>query len=64
MFWVPSPAKKKKKKKETMTSKQRYAREIRHQRKEQRAKMGSGPQHGYPVLQNSLRRGLPLPPCR
>ena len=58
--WVPSPEKKKKQK----TSKQRYKREIRHQRKEQRAKKGSGPQREYLVLQNGLRRRSLPPPRR
>ena len=58
MSWVPSSTKK------MTTSKRRYTREIRHQRKEQRVKKGSGPQRGHPVLQNSLRRGTPLPPRR
>ena len=49
MSWVPSP-KKKKKKKKTTTTKQRYVLEIRHQRKEQRVKKGSGPQQGCLVL--------------
>ena len=50
MSWVPSPTKKNDDKQAKI-----YAR-IRHQRKEQRVKKGSGPQRGYQVLQNSLRR--------
>ena len=60
MSWVPSPTKKKK----TTTRKRRYTREIRHQMNEQRMKKGSEPQRKHPVLQNSQRRGTPLPPCR
>ena len=52
----------KKKKKKTTIRKRRYTLEIRHQRKEQRMKKGSGPQREHPVLQNSQRRGTPLPP--
>ena len=46
MSEVPSPKKKKKKTTTTTRSKQRYVREIRHQRKEQRVKKVSGPQRG------------------
>ena len=58
MSWVPSPTKK------TTRSNQRYVREIRHQRKEQKVKKGSGPQWGCLVPQNSLLRGTLLPPRR
>ena len=58
------PSLKKKKTTTTTRSKQRYVREIIHQRKEPRVKKVSGPQWGYLVLQNSLRRGTLLPPRR
>ena len=61
MSWVPSIKKKKKKR---STSKRRYTQEIRLQRKEQKMKKGSGPQREHLVLQNSQRRGTPLPPRR
>ena len=59
MSWVPSPKKKKKKNDDKQAK--IYA---GNQTSEERAwvKKGSGPQQGYPVLQNSLRRGTPLPP--
>ena len=60
MSWVPSPKKKKKKKR----SNQRYVREIRHQRKDQKVKKGSGPQRRCLVPQNSLLRGTLPPPRR
>ena len=59
MSWVPSPTKK-----TTTRSNQKYVREIKHQRKEQKVKKGSGPQRGCLVPQNSLLRGTLPPPHR
>ena len=39
-----------------------YTHKIIHRKKGQMVKKGSGPQQGYPSLQNSPQRETPLPP--